>query len=405
MATSSEAFGQVDPDGTVHVRDGEQWRPVGSFPDGSPEEALAYFERKYSDLAASVALCEQRLKAEAPVKDIRAQVTKLSEDLVEPAAVGDLASLRQRVEAIAAALPAKEEQHKAASEALIQEALVFRTSLVEQIEKLAGEKTSSIRWKQATEAVAELFEKWQNHQQTGPRLPKKEADELWSRFRQARTKLEKARRAHFHELDERSKEAKAAKRDLIAQAEALIPKGVDGIPGYRNLLEKWKAAPRASKSVEDGLWAKFKAAGDALYSHKAEQEKKDDEVNQVNFDLKSALIDEFQDIVQMADRQQASERLRLFHTKFSAIGPVPKAKVKTVDDRVKKLDAHVKTLNEEFWVKNDPEKKARSSSMADQLKAAIEDLEKKISQADGSEKSKLQEELDTKRSWLQVVDA
>lgn len=405
MATSTESFGRVDPDGTVQVRDGDQWRPVGSFPDGTPEEALAYFERKYSDLAASVALCEQRLKADAPVKDLRAQVNKLTADLVAPAAVGDFASLRARVEAVAQALPAKEEQHKAASEAQVTEALTFRTSLVEQIEKIAAEDPSSIRWKQATETVSTLFEQWQSHQQTGPRLPKKEAEELWSRFRKARTQIEKARRAHFQQLDERSKEAKSTKRDLIAQAEALAPKGADGISAYRGLLEKWKAAPRASRATEDALWAKFKTAGDALYAQKAEQEKKDDEVNTVNFEQKTALIDEFQDILVLTDRQQASDRLRLFHTKFSAIGPVPKKHIKTVDERVKKFDAHVKALNEEFWVKNDPEKKARSSSMADQLKAAIEDLEKKVASAQGAQKQALEEELATKRSWLEVVDA
>jgi hypothetical protein len=270
---------------------------------------------------------------------------------------------------------------------------------------LAAQDPAGVRWKQATDTIASLFEAWQNHQQTGPRLPKKDADELWNRFRKARTQLEKARRAHFAQLDERSKEAKAIKRDLITQAEALGSKGTAGIPAYRALLEKWKTAPRASRSVEDGLWAKFKAAGDALYAQKAEQDKKDDEVNSVNLESKSALLDEFHDILQMTDRQQASEKLRLFHTKFSAIGPVPKKNVRSVDDRVKKLDAHVKGLNEEFWVKNDPEKKARSSSMADQLRAAIADLEKQLETASGSEKERLSAELETKLSWLQVVDA
>jgi hypothetical protein len=404
METSTE-FGRVDPDGTVHVLDGDQWRPVGSFPDGSPDEALAYFQRKYADLAAGVTLAEQRLKASAPIKDLRAQVQKLTDDLLSPAAVGDLPALRARVNAVAEALPAREEEQKAANEAQVTEALAFRTDLVIQIEALAAKDPASVRWKQATDTIASLFDAWQNHQQTGPRLPKKEADELWNRFRKARTQLERARRAHFAQLDERSKEAKTIKRDLISQAEALASKGAQGIPAYRALLEKWKAAPRASRSIEDGLWAKFKAAGDALYAQKAEQDKKDDEVNAVNLESKSALLDEFQDILQMTDRQQASDRLRLFHTKFSAIGPVPKRDVRSVDDRVKKLDAHVKSLNEEFWVKNDPEKKARSSSMADQLRAAIADLEKQLETASGSEKERLSAELETKLSWLQVVDA
>jgi len=404
MALTAEALGRVDAEGTVSVRDGEDWRVVGSFPDGTPEEALAYFQRKYEDLQAMVTLAEQRLKAGAPVKDLRQQVTKLTADLVEPAAVGDLASLRARVATIEAELPAREEKQKAENETQVAEGLQFRASLVAQMEELAGQDPSKIRWKQATDSMSSLFEQWQNHQQTGPRLPKKDADELWSRFRKARTSLEKARRAHFHELDERSKEAKAIKRDLIAQAEALVAKGANGIPAYRALLEKWKAAPRASRSVEDSLWTQFKAAGDALYADKAAADQKDDEENTVNFEQKSALIDEFADILTLTDRDQATSRLRLFHQRFSQIGPVPKKHVRGVDDRVKKFDAHVKSLEAEFWQKNDPEKKARSESMADQLRASIAELEARVLASAAGEKANLEAELETKRAWLAVVD-
>jgi hypothetical protein len=405
MASTAEAFGRVDADGTVSVRDGDNWRVVGSYPDGSPDEALAYFQRKYDELQAMVTLAEQRLKASAPTKDLRQQITKLTADLREPAAVGDLASLRQRVAAVEAELPAREEQQKAESQIQVAQALEFRTSLVVEMEKLSGQDPAKIRWKQATDSMTSLFEQWQNHQQTGPRLPKKEADELWSRFRKARTSLEKARRTHFHELDERSKEAKTIKRDLITQAEALADKGAAGIPAYRALLEKWKAAPRASRSVEDSLWTQFKAAGDILYAEKAAADKKDDEVNSVNFEQKSALLDEFADVLAVTNRDEAAARLRLFHQRFAQIGPVPKKHVRAIDDRVKKLDAHVKSLEAEFWQKNDPEKKARSDSMADQLRASIGELESRIASASDAEKKDLEAELETKRAWLAVVDA
>jgi hypothetical protein len=404
MPTTAEKFGRVDADGTVHVLDGDTWRIVGSFPDGSSEEALAYFQRKYEDLAATVALAEQRLKASAHPKDLRQQVKKLQEDLLQPSAVGDLESLRARVSAVASALPALEEKRKAESETQVKEAREVRTALVAEIEKLAAEDSSKIRWKQATTAIAELFEKWQAHQQNGPRLPKKDADELWGRFRKARSHLEKARRAHFQQLDERSKEAKTVKRELISQAESLAPKGAAGIPTYRSLLEKWKGAPRASRSVEDTLWAQFKAAGDALYADKAAQDKKDDESNSVNYEKKNALVGEFKDILTLMDRTQASARLRLFHQKFQAVGPVPKKHVKSLDEQVKKFDVHVKALEEDFWKKNDPEKKARSASMADQLRASIAELEEQILAATGAEKERLQGELETKRSWLGVLD-
>jgi len=404
MATSADAFGRVDDDGTVSVREGQTWRAVGSFPDGTPEEALAYFTRKFEDLEATVSLAEQRVKAGAAVRDITKQLDRLDKDLVEPAAVGDIVALRERVQALREKLPTLEAKQDEASQTAIAEALAHREKIVADMEAIAAQDPSKVRWKQATTTMTELFEAWQSHQQNGPRVPKKTADELWSRFRTARNTLEKARRAYFQELDKASKEAKAAKKELIAAAEALVEKGAAGISGYRNLLDKWKEAPRASKSVEDGLWAQFKKAGDALYGAKAEEEKRDDETNSVNAESKRALLAEFADILTLSDRDQASQRLRTFHNRFAALGPVPKKDLRTIDDQAKKLDAHVKSLEQEFWTKNDPEKKARSESMTGQLTAAIEELESKIQGASGTEKADLESELATKKAWLAVLN-
>jgi hypothetical protein len=404
MATSADAFGRVDDDGTVSVREGQTWRAVGSFPDGTPEEALAYFTRKFEDLEATVSLAEQRVKAGAAVRDITKQLDRLDKDLVEPAAVGDIVALRERVQALREKLPTLEAKQDEASQAAVAEALAHREKIVADMEAIAAQDPSKVRWKQAPTTMTELFEAWQSHQQTGPRVPKKTADELWGRFRTARNTLEKARRAYFQELDKASKEAKTVKKELIAAAEALVEKGAAGISGYRNLLDKWKEAPRASKSVEDGLWAQFKKAGDALYGAKAEEEKRDDETNSVNAESKRALLAEFADILTLSDRDQASQRLRTFHTRFAALGPVPKKDLRTIDDQVKKLDTHVKSLEQEFWTKNDPEKKARSESMTGQLTAAIEELESKIQGASGTEKADLESELATKKAWLAVLN-
>ena len=51
---SSDPWGRVDETGTVYVRTADGEQVVGSWQAGSPEEALAYFERKYTDLAGQV---------------------------------------------------------------------------------------------------------------------------------------------------------------------------------------------------------------------------------------------------------------------------------------------------------------------------------------------------------------
>ncbi|MDA3003363.1 MAG: DUF349 domain-containing protein, partial [Actinomycetota bacterium] len=324
MASEANPHGRVDDDGTVLVHDRDTWRPVGSFPDGTPAEALAYFERKFQELEAKVTLAEQRLAAKAPVKDLAAQIDKLTQDLTEPAAVGDLGALRHRAQTLQDALPALVDAQKQESEAALQEALATRETIVKAMEELAAEDVQKIRWKAAGARITELFDQWQKHQQTGPRIPKKTADVLWARFRTAKNALEKARRSHFQELEAKTKESKNVKKALIEQAEALAPQGSSGIAAYQKLLTQWKAAPRAQRSVEDALWAKFKAAGDVLYQQKAEQDAQEDKANAGNLELKLSLISDFGDILTLTDRDVATTRLRLFHEKFSAIGPVPK---------------------------------------------------------------------------------
>src|SRR5918994_85155 len=59
-AVSSDPWGRVDETGTVYVRTADGEQVVGSWQAGSPEEALAYFERKYEGLAVEIGLLERR---------------------------------------------------------------------------------------------------------------------------------------------------------------------------------------------------------------------------------------------------------------------------------------------------------------------------------------------------------
>src|SRR5215469_2384349 len=63
VTTANDPWGRVDDDGTVYVRTAEGERMIGSWAAGSPEEALAFFQRKYQSLETEVALIEQRMTA------------------------------------------------------------------------------------------------------------------------------------------------------------------------------------------------------------------------------------------------------------------------------------------------------------------------------------------------------
>ena len=59
----AESFGRVDGNGTVYVKEGEEEREVGQFPDASADEALALYARRYLDLKAKLDVFANRLKS------------------------------------------------------------------------------------------------------------------------------------------------------------------------------------------------------------------------------------------------------------------------------------------------------------------------------------------------------
>lgn len=403
--TNQHPWGRVDEARTVYVREGDSEREVGQFPDGTPEEALAYYERKFADLEGQVTLLEARIARGTAGADVVVTVTKLQEQLVEPAAVGDLASLRARVEALSSRAAELNERQQEEREAAKQRALEAREAIVVEAERLAAQDESSIRWKDTSLAFEKLFAEWQAAQRSGPQVPKSVADALWKRFRSARQRFDSARRAHFAQLDAMNKEVKARKERLIEQAEALAPKGVEGIPAYRRLLDEWKQAGRASRKLDDQLWSRFKAAGDVLYEAKAAEAAQTNEEYAANLGKKESLLAEHADAI-LADQDRISARKRLtkLQLQWDEIGRVPRESVRDIEQRLRVVEDHVKHLEDEYWRKTNPETKARSEGLRGQLEASIAELEQEISLAtDPQVRAEAEAKLTTQRSWLDAL--
>ncbi|WP_431277378.1 DUF349 domain-containing protein [Leifsonia poae] len=405
--TDQQPWGRVDETGTVFVREGEGERAVGQYPDGSAEEALAYFERKYTDLAGQVGLLEQRARRGAPASDIAKAVSSLRENVSGANAVGDLAALAARLDKLGGAVEELTEQQSAEAKAQVEEAIAERTAIVVEAEALAAEDPARTQWKQTTSALDALFTRWQTHQHEGPRIPKNEANELWKRFRAARSTIEHNRKAFFADLDNQHRDVRSRKTALIEQAEALIPRGADGVPEYRQLLDQWKQAGRAGKRNDDALWARFKAAGDAIYGAKAEVDARDNEEFAGNLELKLALLEEAEPLLTATNRESARATLLSIQQRWDEIGKVPRDQVRVVEDRLRKVEAAVRKLDEQHWERNNPEKKARSEGLASQLTAAIAKLQEELDEAkasgDAAKVKEAQEALDARKIWLDAL--
>ncbi|WP_081318429.1 DUF349 domain-containing protein [Microbacterium testaceum] len=409
VAAPSEPWGRVDDEGTVSVREAEGWRVVGQYPDGTPAEALAYFERKFADLASEVTLLEVRhRRGGASASDLRTTALSVRAKLDGAAAVGDLAALVSRIDVLTAELAEASETEAVAAKEAVAEAVRERTVIVEEAEALAARDPQTVQWKQSTAEMSALFDRWQAHQQNGPRLPKSTAQQLWRRFRDARASFDRHRREFFSALDETHKAARDAKTRLVERAEALAPRGEDGIGAYRDLLDQWKASGRAGRKVDDALWARFKAAGDALYSARGEREAADIEASREKIEQKRALLEQAAPIVDEKNLGTARQRLTAIQRQWDEIGRVfPRDVERGLDDELRKIEQSVRTREDADWKRNDPEQKARANDMTRQITDAIAKLESELAEAEarGDKRAAAQasEALEARRGWLRAL--
>ena len=398
---TSNEFGRVDDKKNVYVIDGGTERLVGQYPDVTSAEAMAFFTKKFDDLEAQVRILEQRIASGiTDVKSLKATHSTLVKDCTEPKAVGNLASLRQRLEAVEPAIAQAAEKASAAREEAIAQAMKEKEEIAARAEAIVA-NLGGINWKKSAAEMAELFDRWQAIQKDGPKVPKAKTDPIWKRFSQSRAKFESGRRAYFSTLDSSFKEAKKVKSDLVARAEALVSKGAKAAGDYKVLQEQWKAAGKAGKA-EESLWKSFRAAGDAIFSAKKEQDAELATEHKANLEKKLELLKQAE-AIRVEDLDKAKKALSDIQAAWSRIGHVPKDQIKSIESRLRAVEAKVSDAQKEAWQRSDPAAKARSNSLATQLEGVIAVLEAELSSAPAAKKKEIQAQIDSRKALLEAA--
>ena len=406
-ASNAATFGRVAEDGTVFVRTPDGEREVGSYPDAGPDAALAYFARKYDELAASAALLLQRVvQTDLTAGAGGEQLKHLRTSVREGRVVGDLAALDATLEQIATALKAKGQVEGEARSAARQVALRAREALVSEAEKIAAVPERSMQWKTSTARMRELLDEWKSAQRSGARLEKSSENALWTRFSAARNGFDKARRSHFATLDDEHTQAKARKRELVAEAEKLATSTEWGptAGAFKRLMSEWKSAGRASRADDDKLWERFKAAQDAFFHAKDEVVAAENVEFEANLVVKEAILKEAEAILPVKDLAAAKSSLRGIQDRWDAAGKVPRKDVERLEKAMRRVETTVRDAENTRWKKTDPEIAARASSMVAQLERAVADLQadldKATSAGDERKAAQIRESLTARQAWL-----
>lgn len=396
-------WGRVDADGNVYVKEGDGERLIGQWvTGGDASEALAFYVRRFEGLQTEVDLLEKRLEAGTVSPDDAAKaIATVREQLVDAQAVGDLASLSTRLDALEPALAEARAQRKAEREKRTAEATEAKNRIVAEAEQIAA----SENWRSGADRLRALLDEWK----ALPRLSKAADDELWHRFSGARTAFTKKRKAHFGEQNAQREQAQKVKEKLIAEAEALSTSTDWGATSgaYRDLMQRWKAAGPAPRNVEDKLWKRFRATQDVFFAAREAANAAQDQEFAQNADVKRELLVEAEALLPITDLDAARRALHSIADRWEAAGKVPRDQMKELEGRLRTVERAVRDAGEQEWKRTDPEKSARADDMISKLEAAIADaqadLDKAEAAGDTSKAKKLRENLESRQSFLEIA--
>ena len=404
MSTANDPWGRVDDDGTVYVRTADGERVVGSWQAGTPAEALAFFQRKYLALETEVSLLQQRISTtDLAPGQARATIARLLAAVAEAHCVGDLDSLRGKLDAMNGLVDHRREENKAARDQARGEAQDRKERIVAEAERIAVEAT---HWKISGERMRQLLEEWK----VAPRADRTIETALWKRLSAARNAFTKRRKAYFAGLEDEREGARARKEKLVTEAEALAA-STDWGPtatAYRELMRSWKDAGRADRGAEEELWSRFKTAQDSFFAERAKIfSAKDNELRE-HASVKSELLADAEKLLPVTNARAARSALRGIQERWERVGGVPRDAQEKLEGGLRRIEEAVRKAEDTHWRRSNPEALSRAKGTVEQLRAAIRALETQLerAQAAGDEPAsqRAEEALTARREWLQEAE-
>jgi hypothetical protein len=394
----SNEWGRIDDSGAVFVRTADGERQIGSWQAGSVEEGLAFYQRRYADLVADVALLEARVTSTATdPQTVRSAAKNLRQTVAEAAALGDLDALCRRLDGVVVKADERLAQRR------VERAQAAEAS-VERKKALVAEATTLARsenWRVGGERFRAIVEEWKTI-----RIDRKTDSALWDEFAAARRTFDSRRRTHFAQLDEARGVAAEKKAKLASEAEKLVDSTEWGPTAkrFRDLMAQWKAVGRATREADDELWTRFKAAQDAFFARRSEVFSARDAEETANLEAKQALITEAKGIDAKADPDGARKRLKSIHDRWEKIGHVPRDTRDKLEDQLGSIERSIREATSAARVVEVTE-----SPLVIRLRESVGKLEARLGRAQAAGDTKLVEEtesaLTTQREWLAQAES
>ena len=175
--------------------------------------------------------------------------------------------------------------------------------------------------------LQELHNQWR---ETGP-VAKELREELWNKFKDASSVINKKYQAFFEDRKSKEKENETAKVAICEKLESLDLSGLktylswdDATKAVIALQEEWKKLGFASRKVNADLFARFRKSCDDFFAKKAEFFKTMKEELSVNLQKKIALCEKAEALKDSTDWKKTSDQLVALQKEWKTIGAVAK---------------------------------------------------------------------------------
>jgi len=220
--------------------------------------------------------------------------------------------------------------------------LELKTLLCEAAEKLQ-ENPNIV---EASRALQQLHEEWT---EIGP-VARELREELWNRFKQASSIINKKHQAYFDELHAKEGENLEKKQALIAQLKEITGSTFktnkqwdDATAKVQTIQQEWRTIGFAPKKQNQTIYEEYRQLCEAFFKSKTSFYKSMRDELSENLKQKRALIAEAEALKESTDWKETTDKLIELQQQWKAIGPVAR---KYSDDLWKMFTAACDTFFE-----------------------------------------------------------
>lgn len=201
--------------------------------------------------------------------------------------------------------------------------LEIKTRLCEAVEKLAEEQD-------IISAFHQLQKFHQEYRETGP-VAKELREQIWARFKQASTVINKRHQQHFEELRAKEEENLVKKTALCEKVEAVAAEENKGASDWErhtqeimDIQAEWKTIGFAPQKMNVKIFERFRAACDDFFGRKAEYFRSLKDTFKQNAEHKRALVEKANAMKDSTDWKSTSDKFIALQKEWKTIGMVPK---------------------------------------------------------------------------------